>query len=411
MSTLLQEALTQLEAGQHSQARKLLITALKQDPDEPRAWRAMLSLAKNQAEKDECLKQIRRLEKSSKTSAKPKTDWAAMTFILGGLFVIVCLVFSGLAIAGNAFGLIPGISFIPTSQTGALPLSPAPMPTLTNRAVAQLTETPTPPIQVSPTTVPTVKAVDGCPPAQAPRQTGMVLDVLDGARIVVKIGDETHTVKYLGVAIIHETSYAELPKQRNAELTQGRRVTLVTGPYDKALNGDLLRYVFVGDTFVNLEVLRQGYLIWERKDLLDEPCRTVFVTAAKYAEDNYAGYFANYATSQARQQATLLASQPSQVAQPQSTNVPAGSTNQDICNSPSVLYAKEVHRINLNYLEDYYQPWFDYYERVIQNAVINRDAVTIDQARQNLEKIKSDYTTAVDQENQNYRAAVPKACR
>jgi micrococcal nuclease len=83
-----------------------------------------------------------------------------------------------------------------------------------------------------------------------------VLEVIDGDTIVIEGG---YRVRYIGIDSpeIDEFYYLEA-KQMNAELLDGKKVRLEKDITDKDKYGRLLRYVYVGDVFVNAEMVRQG---------------------------------------------------------------------------------------------------------------------------------------------------------
>ena len=93
-------------------------------------------------------------------------------------------------------------------------------------------------------------------------ETGRVVRVIDGDTIDVDLNGAVVRVRYLGINTT-ETNRGEVcsqeGKQANADLVQGQTVRLVADedpidPYDRAL-----RYVFVGSTHVNAELVRQGW--------------------------------------------------------------------------------------------------------------------------------------------------------
>lgn len=94
-------------------------------------------------------------------------------------------------------------------------------------------------------------------------RTGVVTRVVDGDTIVV---DGVGTVRYIGVDT-PELHHPRRPVQRlaraardhNARLVAGRPVRLVSGREPRDTHGRLLAYVFVGPTFVNLRMVRDGY--------------------------------------------------------------------------------------------------------------------------------------------------------
>lgn len=108
------------------------------------------------------------------------------------------------------------------------------------------------------TTVPPAPTPEPGPPPDA--EQGQVVFVVDGDTIDVEIDGEEYRVRYIGVntpereeACYDDATYA------NIELVLGETVTLVrdvseTDPYDR-----LLRYVYVGDVFVNETLVAEGW--------------------------------------------------------------------------------------------------------------------------------------------------------
>lgn len=93
-------------------------------------------------------------------------------------------------------------------------------------------------------------------------ETGRVVRVIDGDTIDVDINGAVVRIRYLGMNTT-ETNRGEVcsqeGKQANADLVEGQTVRLVadedpTDPFDREL-----RYVFVGNTHVNAELVRQGW--------------------------------------------------------------------------------------------------------------------------------------------------------
>jgi micrococcal nuclease len=83
-----------------------------------------------------------------------------------------------------------------------------------------------------------------------------VVRVIDGDTIVIDGGDH---VRYIGIDSpeTDEFYYSEA-SQLNTDLVAGKQVRLESDVTDKDKYGRLLRYVFVGDIFVNAEMVRQG---------------------------------------------------------------------------------------------------------------------------------------------------------
>lgn len=91
--------------------------------------------------------------------------------------------------------------------------------------------------------------------------TATVVDVIDGDTIDVNLGGQTYRVRYIGVDTPErgEPFYAEATSL-NRSLVAGKQVILVRDVSETDRYGRLLRYIYLPDgTFVNAELLRQGY--------------------------------------------------------------------------------------------------------------------------------------------------------
>jgi micrococcal nuclease len=101
-----------------------------------------------------------------------------------------------------------------------------------------------------------------CIPANPP-STGKVLDVIDGNTIKVLIDGIAYTVRYIGIDVPKFRPVAEYFGQeadyKNAEFVFAKQITLIPDAIDKDESGRLLRYVKVGDTFVNYELVLNGF--------------------------------------------------------------------------------------------------------------------------------------------------------
>jgi endonuclease YncB( thermonuclease family) len=91
-------------------------------------------------------------------------------------------------------------------------------------------------------------------------QTATVSRVIDGDTIDVMINGETFRVRYIGMNTPEssEPCFREAT-EANRALVEGRTVTLVKDVSETDRFGRLLRYIYVGDVFVNAELVRQGW--------------------------------------------------------------------------------------------------------------------------------------------------------
>ncbi len=95
---------------------------------------------------------------------------------------------------------------------------------------------------------------------------GLVVKVVDGDTIHVRVAERVEKVRYIGVNApeVHHPTRGEEPGGReasdaNRRLVVGRHVRLELDIQSRDRYGRLLAYVWVGDTMVNAELVRQGY--------------------------------------------------------------------------------------------------------------------------------------------------------
>jgi micrococcal nuclease len=91
-------------------------------------------------------------------------------------------------------------------------------------------------------------------------QIGFVTRVVDGDTIDIDIGGNAHRVRYIGMNTPErdEPCFDEAT-QANADLVAGYEVRLEKDVSETDRYGRLLRYVYVGDVFVNQALVAEGY--------------------------------------------------------------------------------------------------------------------------------------------------------
>ena len=206
-----------------------------------------------------------------------------MLIALAGLFSL-CTVCTASVLLMNAFGLtsastptrpadlLPGRAAQAPAGTPSPAATNTPKPTATLAPSDTASATATPASTNSPTALlltPTpdtaIPAATGseCVPQDTRRTIAQVSKVVDGDTIDVTIDGQTYPVRYIGIDA-PETSFQQEPfgkesSERNAALVVGKTVLLVKDKSETDRFDRLLRYVFVGDAFVNYELVRQGY--------------------------------------------------------------------------------------------------------------------------------------------------------
>lgn len=131
------------------------------------------------------------------------------------------------------------------------------IPTATQTLVP--TDTPIP----SPTfTQVVVTSPQTCIRPQEP-QFAKVVAVVDGDTIRVEMDGVIYPVRYIGIDTPESTTQVEPfgkeASQKNTELVSGQTVTMYRDTSETDQFDRLLRFVFVGDTFINYEMVKQGY--------------------------------------------------------------------------------------------------------------------------------------------------------
>lgn len=143
--------------------------------------------------------------------------------------------------------------------------TPKPLPTNTVRPTKtpQSTATPVPPTATAlPTRTPLPPTATIAPTAAIVGELAQVTHIVDGDTIDVSINGTTYRVRYIGM----DTPERGAPCAReattaNADLVWGQTVRLVRDVSETDRYDRLLRYVYVGDTFVNGVLVSGGWAI------------------------------------------------------------------------------------------------------------------------------------------------------
>ena len=157
-------------------------------------------------------------------------------------------------------------------------------PAQTGVVSTQVSPGPTSPDTLTPTTP------ASCIPANPP-VAARVIEMIDGNTVRVLSDGLVYVVRYIGVDSPKDGANAFQAYLTNSELVFRKDVTLIADDVDKDPAGRLLRYVLVGDTFVNLKLLEVGYGI-----AADSPhaysCAETFRAAERSAAQSGRGLWA-----------------------------------------------------------------------------------------------------------------------
>ncbi len=140
-----------------------------------------------------------------------------------------------------------------------------PKPTSTNTSSPTTTRTATitstPSVTLTPTEVLPFYNVAACLPKNTLTQRGTVTQINDGDTIYVLLEDgKTYTIRYIGVdAPENDAKYFTESFNANSDLVLQKDVILIKDVSETDQFDRLLRYVIVGDVFVNQELVRNGF--------------------------------------------------------------------------------------------------------------------------------------------------------
>jgi endonuclease YncB( thermonuclease family) len=302
-SYYLEDGIDALNEGRKAEARKLLASAIREDPQSETAWLGMAYAVEEEERYIECMERVLQINPENEKARKALEKYQASKKLsvageklgrYGILAVVALVVFCVLAaLSANALRNLfsprePVPTRLPMMFTPTSPPTPTKTPippTLTKTAVLPtLTRTVVP----SPTSEKHGVDLFPCVPASPPL-FALVSQVLDGDTIEVIISGVTFPVGYIGVAAPDITSvYGEEAAKVNRSLVEGQEVWLYTDVSDRDEEGRLLRYVFAGDVFVNFKILRLGYGA-AVEVLPDTACSNLFKEIAISAKNNSQG--------------------------------------------------------------------------------------------------------------------------
>jgi len=126
-------------------------------------------------------------------------------------------------------------------------------------------------------------------------QRGKVIKVVDGDTIHVLIDGQDYPVRYIGMDTPENTTqhefYGAEASAKNSMLVAGQEVSLYKDTSETDRYGRLLRYVFVRESFINYELVVQGYAE-AKKYPPDTACSALFNQAQANAKARGLGQWA-----------------------------------------------------------------------------------------------------------------------
>jgi micrococcal nuclease len=181
------------------------------------------------------------------------------------------------------------IGTITPTRTLTLTLTHTPTKTLTPTVTRTPTLTLTPTITLTPSVTLPSESVFSCIPKDTKRDVATVVGVTDGDTIRVEINGEVYPLRYIGIDAPESPEPLSYESwQANNELVRGQVVTLIMDVSETDKYARLLRYVVVGNTFVNYELVKQGVATAKQYDP-DISCSSTFERAETIAQNTKAG--------------------------------------------------------------------------------------------------------------------------
>lgn len=181
------------------------------------------------------------------------------------LLVLFCLVFTSVILACGTTQVVEPTLDVGLIYTQAYESAIADFAIKsTETALALPTQTPIPTVTATsiPTNTPVWMGITNalCVPVEN-IETAKVVEIVDGDTIKVLLADKVYSVRYIGIDT-PETGgefYNSEATQKNTELVYGKVVSLVKDVSETDVYGRLLRYVIVDNSFVNHELVLNGY--------------------------------------------------------------------------------------------------------------------------------------------------------
>jgi endonuclease YncB( thermonuclease family) len=227
--------------------------------------------------------------------------------VLLGLIGLCCVCIGGINFA-SSLGLIPA-----TTTTNPTAITQIFTPESTAIAAQNAVNTPT--IESLPAITPTVNQshlpiildspipnIDSaaCIPTNTRVQKGVVVNVVDGDTIDVKLEDgENFRLRYIGIDTPESGEFCSNEATNfNRVMVEGKSALLVIDVSEVDRYDRLLRYVIVGNIFVNYELVAQGYA-QQVSYPPDVACVDTFLEAQRVARENERGCWAATPTATA----------------------------------------------------------------------------------------------------------------
>jgi len=176
------------------------------------------------------------------------------------------------------------------------------------------------------------------------KETAYVKRVIDGDTIEVELNGKAYKVRYIGINTPeYNQPFGDETTQANSSLVLGKTVILEKDVSETDKYGRLLRYVFVGDLFVNAHLVKFG---WAQAATYppDVKYSALFVSLEREARENNRGC---WAIEEEPPPPTEEEPPPPTEEEPPSSGKFVGSKKSDVYHYPTCRYVKQILPENL----------------------------------------------------------------
>ncbi len=247
--------------------------------------------------------------KKSLSSIFPDHKFTNINHSVIGIGLLTITILSQCFLASTATGSLI-VSKIPTS-TPTFTLTFTPTLTSTPTITLTPTETFTPTITPTPTATLHLITNGACLPTDTKREFGIVTRIIDGDTILVEIDGVEYHVRYIAVNAEESGGMAIYAANENSSLVLGKQVLLISDVSETDRYDRLLRYVIIGNIFVNDYLVRIG-LAEHTSYPPDIACDISLAEAESEAQERHLGLWVPTAGPTATRAPTSIYSSPVQ---------------------------------------------------------------------------------------------------
>lgn len=278
---LMKKLKAHIRAGKKEQAAALLVSHLKDYPKDKKAWLLLSKCLDDPAKQKGCLKKVLEIDpKNDKArkginllilqKEKARSKKLRRRLVRGFLVFSIALPITILSFLGFYFGsdgqtlasILDMVYQVLPTQTESVPLStPQQNEPVNSFILPELTPViiTTTELEMEPTVDPLANIPTSyCVSAESPREVAQVITVTDSETLHVELNGHLATIRYIGI----DTPDLDQPFGVEAfdinRSLEGQFVVLVKDKTDVDEDGRLLRYVFLGDYFINYQLLEWG---------------------------------------------------------------------------------------------------------------------------------------------------------